>query len=451
MAKIKRWILILIIIFIIFLIILLGIFKLLKKTSNIVDRPDEEGQGITAQYTQTVERVTNRNNFYAVQNCINQFYTYYNEMFEDPLDGYTIKPAAGTIDVEKIKKERIEKVYNTLDEEYLKYKEITLENLITKLPKKEHKSVLINNMYCVEKNERIAIYFIYGSTETKSNLKEYIHLMVKVDFKNKTYKLLLEDYVEKYYKHLAPGQYVEIKEEEIKNYNYNTFVYEHINDEDYIKDLLTHYKNILKSDKEHTYKILLDKNYKEICFNNSNEYLTYINSNYSKIISARIDEYDKENKDGYTQYLFKDNNENYYIFKETAPFKYTVILDNYTIPTRHFTEEYNSSTDKEKAILNVKRFFMGIDDKNYGYSYSVLSSEFKNNKYPSKDEFIKFAKQNFFEKNEIEYISYEEENGLYIYKIKLTDATGNSSDEREFNIILKLNSGTNFEMSFGVE
>ena len=36
-------------------------------------------------------------------------------------------------------------------------------------------------------------------------------------------------------------------------------------------------------------------------------------------------------------------------------------------------------------------------------------------------------------------------------KIKLTDATGNSSDEREFNIILKLNSGTNFEMSFGVE
>ena len=162
-----------------------------------------------------------------------------------------------------------------------------------------------------------------------------------------------------------------------------------------------------------------------------------------------MDTYNKDKNSDYTQYLFKDTKGNYYIFKETSPFKYTVQLDNYTIPTEDFTETYNSSSDVEQVILNIKKFFMGIDDKNYGYSYSVLSESFKKNKYPTKNDFINYAKQNFFEENEIQYVSYEKENGLYIYKIKISDATGTSSEVRKFNMIIKLNSGTDFEMSFG--
>ena len=156
-----------------------------------------------------------------------------------------------------------------------------------------------------------------------------------------------------------------------------------------------------------------------------------------------------EKKDDYTQYILIDNKGNNYILKETTPFQYVIILDNYTIPTSQFIEEYNKQTDQGKVVLNIKRFFMGIDDKNYGYSYSVLSESFKNNKYPTKNEFINYAKQNFFEKNEIEYITYEKENGVDIYKIKVKDAFGKSSDEKTLNMILRLKNGTDFEMSFG--
>ena len=125
------------------------------------------------------------------------------------------------------------------------------------------------------------------------------------------------------------------------------------------------------------------------------------------------------------------------------------MLDSYAIPTDDLMETYSSSSEAEKVILNIKKFFMGIDDKNYGYSYSVLSDSFKNNKYASKDDFIKYVQENFFEKNDIEYVSYEKENGLYIYKINITDATGKSSEEKSLNMIIKIGSGANFEMSFG--
>ena len=124
------------------------------------------------------------------------------------------------------------------------------------------------------------------------------------------------------------------------------------------------------------------------------------------------------------------------------------MLDNYSIPGEDFQEEYNMLSKDKKVILNIKRFFMGIDNKNYGYSYSVLSENFRNNKFASKEDFINYAKQNFFDENEIKYISFKEENGIFIYEIILTDATGKNSEERTFNMIMKLNSETNFEMSF---
>ena len=94
---------------------------------------------------------------------------------------------------------------------------------------------------------------------------------------------------------------------------------------------------------------------------------------------------------------------------------------------------------------------MGIDDKNYGYSYSVLSEGFRNNYFANKEDFISYAKQNFFEKNKIEYLSYEQEKGLNIHKIKLTDETGINQEERVFNMIVKLNDNAEFEMSFSKE
>ena len=180
-------------------------------------------------------------------------------------------------------------------------------------------------------------------------------------------------------------------------------------------------------------------------FETVEEYRNYI----SQVKRLKLDKYQIRMNQEYNRYICIDSEGNYYTFYATSPLNYTVVLGNYAIPTEDFVETYNGSTEVEKVILNIKRFFMGIDDKNYGYSYSVLSESFKANKYPTKDAFVQYAKQYFFEENEIEYISYEKQKGLYIYKIKIKDATGENTESKSLNMIVKLNDGTDFEMSFG--
>lgn len=396
-----------------------------------------------------LKRVTSRNNFYIAKKCAEKFYTYYSDIYKDPLDGYWIKPES--IDEEKIKTERKENLYGILDEKYLEYRGITKENLESNFPEIGSISINVQDIYYAEGEKNVTIYFVYGIKQDLTSLeKTNFCIAVKVDSPNRTFKVLPEDYVEKFYKDYGIGQEVQIDEESIENNGYNKFAYQHISDVDYINDLFAHYKQSIRFNREGSYN-LLDETYKNMCFEDVNDYLSYLEYNYSKISSVNLDTYTSKNKGDYTEYIFKDRKGNYYTFKETAPFKYTVILDNYTIATEDFIEEYNSLTESKKVILNVKKFFMAIDDNNYGYAYNLLSDSFKNNKYKTKASFEGFAKKNFFDKNEIEFINYEKENGLYIYKIKVLDATENSVDEKSFNIIMKLNSGTDFEMSFGTE
>lgn len=444
--KLKKLIIILSILATIALCILLVLLNYQKKNKNNENMLAAESIETPVVIKEQIQEVNVRNDFYVVQNCISKFYTYYSDIFKDPLEGYIIKPE--TIDNTKIQKDRIDKVYKLLDDKYLEYKGITLDNLSNKLSKIGDITININKMYVIEKESGISIYFVYGNK--KDTLEQKItdfSAMVKIDMKNRTYKILLDDYVKNNYENIEIGQHIEITEDEIKNEIYNTFTYQYITDEEYINDLFLNFKNNLRVSKEQTYD-LLDDEYKKQCFSNIEEYLSYINENYYKILTAKLDTYSKENNKEYTQYTFKDTKENYYIFKEIAPFKYTVMLDNYSIPGEDFQEEYNMLSKDKKVILNIKRFFMGIDNKNYGYSYSVLSENFRNNKFASKEDFINYAKQNFFDENEIKYISFKEENGIFIYEIILTDATGKNSEERTFNMIMKLNSETNFEMSF---
>lgn len=418
--------------------------------NNQTDTPGEtpsgnEGINTSGKVDSSLQQVTDRNEFYAVKSCIEKFYSYYSDVFKNPTDGYLLEPE--TIDTEKIQKNRIEKVFKILDEEYLMFKSLTVENFTNTLPAIDDVTINIEKINVTKQTSDISVYFIYGKRIIDSTASDF-STIVKLDAKNKTFKILLDDYLENNYKDITLGQKINIQVNEIENEIYNIFAYENIDDQDYINDIFSHYKNILKTNKEQSYN-LINETYKTLRFENLENYISYINENYSNVANAKMQTFSKVKSDNYTQYFVKDNQGNYYIFNETAPFEYTVMLDNYTVPTEQFKEEYNRSSNTEKVVLNIKRFFMGIDNQNYGYSYSVLSEGFKSNKYPTQNDFINYAKQNFFKNNKIEYVSYEKENNLYIYKIKVIDATGNSSEEKSFNIIMKLNSGTNFEMSFG--
>ena len=262
MSKIKKWIIILSIICIALIIMLIYFISSNSENINKSNIIDEQAWEPTYNIDQTVQLVEIRNNFYIVKGCVENFYTCYCDIFKNPLEDYRIQPEEGTVDTEKIKNKRIEKLYKMLDEEYLSYSGITLENLSAKLPKVGSKTITIENMYYVEKDQNISAYFIYGKMKDSLDSKTTdFSMMVKIDTKNRTYKVLLGDFVEKYYKDIKIGDRIEIKDDEISNDIYNSYTYENITDEEYINDLFTHYKNSLRNNREQTY-ILLNEQYK---------------------------------------------------------------------------------------------------------------------------------------------------------------------------------------------
>ena len=155
-------------------------------------------------------------------------------------------------------------------------------------------------------------------------------------------------------------------------------------------------------------------------------------------------------RDGEKIYICKDEKDNYYYFIEKdGVLRYKVILDNYVIPNEDFIEQYYKMDEKQKVIVNVNKFILGINDKSYYYLYNLLSSEFKQKYFKSQESFENYIKNNFFENNEVTYERFEEQNGIYIYNVRISNAN-NENESIEKTIIMKLNEGTDFEMSFNV-
>ena len=358
-------------------------------------------------------------------------------------------------------------IYSMLDNKYSASNNLTEENVLDKLEKYSN--------YKIKEILRISMssYGIYYSKIDNNRKTQFI--MINWDTKNDTFSI--SPINEEIYNQ-GKNSGIEIDKDritEIEKNEYNQVIVQKVDDDGiaqkYFYDLIEKMLYYTQDAYE-----MLDNEYKQINFSTYDEFIEYVNNNKEKLQSLdhnnlktvkdftdyeeyekyyfemkqnKMERYAQTSKNGIKTYIFEDSNGKYYIFKLTAAFQYTVMLDNYTIPMEDFIKTYNSSSDVEKVILNIERFFMGINDKNYGYSYSVLSDSFKSNKYPTKEEFVKYVQENFFEENEIEYVEYKKENNLYIYEIKIKDATGQSSEEKSYSMIVKLNNGTNFEMSFG--
>lgn len=393
-----------------------------------------------------IHQETSRNKFYIIKGCIEKFYQNYQLMNRENLNEKMMEDEES---LDELLKKYQERTYSMLDNEYIRYKNITIDNINEKLENIKESVIIIDKVYTKDLDNSSYVHFVEARIKEKEKDIKKVKLIVRLSSAN-TFKIFLDDYLieNNFYDFSKDIDVTQICKEEISNNEYNTYNTTAITTKTYIEDLFKHFRSSYINDIEYTYE-LIDETYREIRFKDKEEYMQYIKNSQLNMVKTSLHSYNQNTINGVNHYLCKDNNDRYYIFKETAPFQYTVILDNYTIPTDEFTSEYKNQTDAKKVVLNIKRFFMGIDDKNYGYSYSVLSESFKTNKYPTKEEFVAYANKNFFEENEIEYITYKKENGGYIYKIKIKDATGKSKEEKTLNIIMKLKTGTDFEMSFG--
>jgi len=354
-----------------------------------------------------------------------------------------------------------EVVYNLLSQDYIAENNITPDNIFSTIKTQVSNSpiCLIDNMYMsndynypayLAKGKVLDIKYqendgnrmlIEQKIENINSLDYYI--LVKLDNVDMTYSIQELDEAEFNEIFNSPEN---VEKNAINKNSNNELVYSTVNDETICTNLLSDYKLRTEANIENAFS-KVDEEYKNKKYTSINEYEEYINKNENVYGFMKLSKYQKEVMDDYTQYICLDRAGHYYIFRETSPMQYTVILDTYTIDLPEFVEQYNSSSEDKKVQFNIQKFFDAINDGDYSYAYSKLDQTYKNNNFPTQTDFENYMKTNFYAQNKLGYTSYEKNGDLYIYKMVITNGE-NSSQTIEKQFVVKLLDGTNFVMSF---
>ena len=197
----------------------------------------------------------------------------------------------------------------------------------------------------------------------------------------------------------------------------------------------------------------INEEYKSKKYDTIEKYKTYLNENRQTLLNSEqkgIKSYAVKKYADYEQYVCVDNYDNYYIFNVQGAMSYNIILDTYTVDLPQFVEKYNKASDKEKAILNIKKIFQAINLKDYNYVYNKLDTDFKNRYFKQESEFEKFADSNFFSKNEITIKEYEQIQNTHVFTVSVKNAEDKNANTKDKKIIMQLKEGTEYVMSFSV-
>lgn len=401
--------------------------------------------------SQVLELISNKKDYAIAKSCTNNFLINCSQIFNIENDNLVLDDSAIKSN-EELKKQYIQNVFNMLDETYIVENNIVLENLENKLKKINKFSLDITNIYKCSKSDNITIYFVYGNIiDISGNKSVNFKIMLKVDIRNRTFKVLLDDYIEKHYKDIEVGQQIDIDiQNQIENNGYNVYKYENISDEEYLSDLIISCKmELLYSIKDLYNK--LDDEYKKNRFSTIDELKDYVEENKKEITNMKLYKYQKNVYDEYVEYICIDNNNRYYIINENSTLNYKIMLDTYTINTPQFKKRYDNADDVTKVGYNLEKIKNAVNNKDYKYIYDKLNYEFKQNNYSNYNYFENILKSNMFEKNIFTYDSIDKEQSVYVSYLDVSDAENENNEKKKITIIMKLNKDYEFEISFSID
>lgn len=368
--------------------------------------------------------------------------------------------------IENTKNQNVELVMSVLNKEYISKNNINSNNLSSST--QQYKNITsYKNIEMYEQNsERFTAYYIKGQINDQGN----VYFEIGVDVNNHTYDIMPiteNEYTTKI--NQSTG------ERTIEKNENNSIEFKDYDNADIAKMYFDDYLKQMISNPEKAYN-LLDKQYRETKFGNYNGFVQYINANREKLeltykmetldnndfekysdyldfklqhSNLGIKKYSIETYENYVQYTCQDAEGNYYIFSAQYPMDYSVVLDVYTTDTPYFKNMYSRSTDQNKAKLNLEKIQEALNNKDYKYIYNKLNATFKANNFATESQFESYMKNNFFDKNQITYNIVEKQGDAWLFNAKLNNANG--KEQKGINLVVKLNEGTEFEMSFSIK
>ena len=363
-------------------------------------------------------------------------------------------------------------LYEYLNEDYINKNNLSKNDIIEKLVKYNNYDGYVSEEAYELNGEVNSIYFIKG----KIDLKE-VFFEVTIDYTNSTFDIMPVEN-EEYNNDINTGvDSNEIANKNISKKTYNIIAKTNLSDADIVRSYYKRYAKLIVEDSEEAYE-RLNSTYKKQRYKNYEDFQKYVEENKNEFDTAyKIENIDNLTFNGFNErYIFEQKNKNYaienyqvlrknddivyigvngfgnyFIFEVSKPGMYNVILDNHTIDLSEFTEKYNSSKAKDKVAMNAEKIKDALNTKDYGYIYEKLNDTFKKNNYPTQQQFENYIKDKVYEYNKFEYTKMEEQGETYILYITVKDQTEEKEENKNLAIIMQLNEGTDFTMSFSID
>ena len=337
-------------------------------------------------------------------------------------------------------------LYSFLSNSYIKSNNITEENIdkniIVYKESYRYYPIEIKNL----KNSQISTFKAEGviqNLDYKNASKVYF--VVNVDYSNNTYSI----------QNLTEKEYNDYKitsesEKSIDNKEYNIFNTAQINVQNVSVEYLNLYKFLTLANPQITYDMMTEE-YKSKRFGSIDNYKQYIKENYDEFKEIVAKKYLTNNTDKGVQYVIQDQYERIYIFDIKSTMDFTIKLDTYTLEEEKFTSTYEQADGSQRVQMNLGLFFDMINRHDYKTSYNCLADEFKKNKFKSETDFENTITKDLykFNKYKIKEINNVGAN-TYACKLDIFDSTINNDDGIEMTIIMKLQQGTDFVMSYSM-
>lgn len=433
MKKLKVIILIVISIITILIVSIICLNKIEDKEQQEAATPEKE---IEKSFN-TKDKIT-RNEYY----ILNRISTTYIQSLNKNNSLYMTVNEDGTAKFKEIELKK--NIINLLSEEYIKENNINTTNLYDYIELFDEQLLVVPiNMKGISTGN-IKSYVVQGMALTfEYEIKEEFNIIVNIDYNNRTFSI---EPTSKEYEDINTASEIN----SIKENENNKYATTGINTENIVKDYMNNLKRMMLSRPELVYE-RLDEEYKNKRFGTLDKFKEYIEKNTEEIKSIYIDKYLVNNFEDYTQYVGTDKYNNMYVFNEKEPLNYTILLDTYTINSDKFKKTYDESDNKYRVKINVNKWIKMLNNRDYENAYKCLDETFKNNNFPTEEEFENYMREKFPLHYKLSVGQTEEVNGIYKQRIILEDITGASSEKIENTIIMQLKEDYEFVMSFEIE
>lgn len=340
-----------------------------------------------------------------------------------------------------------ESIYNLLSTEYIESNNITVENVYDYVKDVNENITFVPLDMRISQGQNVDNFLVYGNiVYMDSQDLEKVYVIVNIDNTKNTFSI--EPINSEEISNINDFKFESTLDTIEKNYS-NTYLNNNMSDEDISKEKFNNFKLLILRKSEDLF-YLLNEEYRNKKFGDYNGFSQYIDSNYDRLRTINLSMYQVTEEDGYKQYVLLDQDDRYYIFKETSENKEEIFLDTYTVDLPEFLDRYNGADDEYKVGYNVEKFISAINDGDYKYAYNLLDETFRRNNYPSQGDFENFVKTNFFENNEIQHNNVEKQGNQFVYGITIINKD-NESERKNITVIMELGEETDFVMSFSID